>query len=174
MMKNRDEYSVSYLTAQSGEFYETKGGLLGYRTSDADYPRVSLYRMFPLHDLRRFISVREEKHSREDRRGEIGVIEDIDTFPAEQLELIERELERRYFVPEVLAVKNVKEEFGHTYWETSTSAGDRSFTVFDMNNSVINLGEGRVLVIDIDGNRFVFPDISKVGEKALKYIDIWL
>ncbi len=165
---------INYLSPDKCEFYKTDGGLLGLRLGGEDLGRVALLRMFPLRKPEKFISVRRENRERSDSRVEYGVIEDLAAFTGEQRALIDEELERRYFVPEITAVTNVKEEYGHTYWTVETTAGGRSFTVFDMNSNLLNLGGGRVMIVDVDGNRYIFPDVSKIGEKALRLIEIWI
>ena len=172
--KMKDYADINYLSPEKCEFYETEGGLLGMKMDGEDLGRVALLRMFPLRNPSRFISVRRENRERSDSRVEYGVIEDLSAFSGGQRELIDKELARRYFVPEITKVTNVKEEYGHTYWNVETTAGDRSFTVFDMNSNLLNLGGGRVMMVDVDGNRYVFPDVKKIGEKALRLIEIWI
>ncbi len=171
-MKNYAE--INYLTPSDCVFYRTEGGLLGLRLKGQDLGRVALVRMFPLRDPDKFISVRRENRSRNDSRGEFGVIEDLTPFAGEQRALIDEELNRRYFVPEITNVDKVKEEYGHTYWETQTTAGSRSFTAFDLNSNLLNLGDNKAMIIDVDGNRYIFPDVTKLGEKALRLLEIWL
>lgn len=171
-MKNYAD--INYLGASECEFYETAGGLLGLKVKGEDLGRVALVRMFPLRNVSKFISVRKEIRGRSDSRGEYGVIEDLSAFEGEQRRLIDRELERRYFVPEILMVVKVKEEYGHSYWETQTTAGIRSFTVFDLNSNLINLGNNRAMIIDVDGNRYIFPDVTAIGEKAMRLLEIWM
>ncbi len=172
--KMQNYADINYLAPEDCRFYETGGGLLGLKVKDDDLGRVALVRMFPLRNAGKFISVRRELRDRSDSRVEYGVIEDIGAFSGQQRELIDRELERRYFVPERTKVVKVKEEYGHSYWETETTAGSRSFTVFDLNSNLLNLGNNRVMIIDVDGNRYIFPDVTKVGEKALRLLEIWI
>lgn len=172
--KMQNYADINYLSPADCEFYETSGGLLGLRLGGEDLGRVALLRMFPLRNPERFVSVRREIRGRSDARTEYGVIEDINAFSGEQRRLIDEELNRRYFVPEITRVVSVKEEYGHTYWTVETTAGGRSFTVFDMNSNLLNMGGGRAMIIDVDGNRYVFPDVSKIGEKALRLVEIWL
>lgn len=175
-MENKmSEYAdINYLTNEDCEFYKTEGGLLGLKVKGEDLGRVALLRMFPLKKPDKFISVRRENRRRTDGRKEYGVIEDIAAFDEKSRELIMEELNRRYFVPEITKVVSVKEEYGHTYWNVETDAGERSFTVFDMNSNLFRLSGDRVMIIDVDGNRFVFPDVTKIGEKALRLVEIWL
>ena len=88
--------------------------------------------------------------------------------------LLEEELDRRYFVPRITGVKSVKEEFGYQYWDVETTAGPREFTMNDLSSNLIPLKEKQVLLLDIDGNRYLIPDLTRLEAKALKFIDIWL
>lgn len=170
----RDAASVRYLTKDNIEFYETKGELLGAKVDGKDIGRVDVLRLFPLHMKDKFLSVRRQAETNRDRNTEVGIIEDMAPFSEEQKEMLGKDLDKRYFVPEILKVISVKEEFGHTYWETQTSAGERSFTTFDMNSSLIKTGENSVILIDVDGSRYQISDIKKAGDKALKILDIWM
>lgn len=165
---------VRYLTSEELSFYRTEGGLLGARLSGEDLGRIALMCLFPLHDARHYLAVRREVREREDRYGEIGIIADMDDFPADQVALMQEELDRRYFVPVITATNAAKEEFGHTFWDVETTAGNRTFSMSDLNNNVLSLGEGRVLLIDMDGNRYLIPDIEQAGEKARRQLDIWI
>lgn len=175
-MKNefKDAARVRYLTAKDIKFYETKGKLLGAVLDNEDIGRVDLLRLFPLHQAEKYLSVRRQAESHRDRNTEVGIIEGIESFSDEEKALIRNELEKRYFVPEITKVKAVKEEFGHTYWETETTSGDRSFTTFDMSASLVRISENSVLLIDVDGSRYLIPDLKKADDKAMKILDIWL
>lgn len=170
----RDAANVRYLTKDSIKFYETEGGLLGAELDGRDMGRVDVLRLFPLHMKDKFLSVRRQPETNRDRNTEVGIIEDIAPFSDGQRKMLEKDLDKRYFVPKILKVTSVKEEFGHTYWETLTSAGERSFTTFDMNSSLIKTGERSVILIDVDGSRYEIEDVGKIGDKALKILDIWM
>lgn len=175
-MKNefKEAASVRYLTSKDIIFYETKGGLLGAKVDGEDVGIVDVLRLFPLHMAENYLSVRRRAEGHRDRNTELGIIENLETFSDSEKELILTDLEKRYFVPEILKVKSVKEEFGHTYWETVTNAGERSFTTFDMSTGLIRISENSVLLIDVDGSRYLIPDLKKADDKAMKVLDIWL
>ncbi|MBQ7875923.1 MAG: DUF1854 domain-containing protein [Clostridia bacterium] len=166
--------NVRYLTANDIKFYETEGSLLGAFVDGEDVGRIDILRLFPLHQKDKYLSVRRKAESHRDRNTEIGIIEVLDGFSEKEKELVEHELEKRYFVPEIVKVKNAKEEFGHTYWETETTAGERNFTTFDMSSSLIRISENSVMLIDVDGSRYLIPDLKKADDKAMKILDIWL
>ena len=175
-MKNdfKDAANIRYLTSKDIKFYETKGGLLGAELDGEDMGRCDILRLFPLHEPEKFLSVRRQAQSHRDRNTELGIIESLDSFSNEEKALILQELEKRYFVPEITRVKNAKEEFGHTYWEVETTAGERSFTTFDMSSSLVRIDANSVLLIDVDGSRYLIPDLKKADDKAIKMLDIWL
>lgn len=170
----KDAVSVRYLTSRDISFYETEGGLLGAKADGKDVGRVDILRLFPLHNAQNYLSVRRQAENHRDRNTEIGIIEDLSTFSENEKKLVLKDLEKRYFVPEILKVKSVKEEFGHTYWETVTDAGERDFTTFDMSTSLVRISENSVLLIDVDGSRYLIPDLKKADDKAMKVLDIWL
>lgn len=176
MMKNefKNAASVRYLTSKDIQFYETEGKLLGAVVDGRDAGRCDILRLFPLHQAEKYLSVRRQAEGNRDRNTEIGIIEDLAIFPEKEQALLREDLAKRYFVPEIVKVKSAKEEFGHTYWETVTTAGDRNFTTFDMSTSLVRINENSILLIDVDGSRYLIPDIKKVGDKAMKVLDIWL
>lgn len=165
---------VRYLTKDDIVFYETEGKLIGAVVDGIDCGRVNVLRLFPLHRKDTFLSVRRMAEGHRDRNTELGIIEDLKQFDKEQKEMVERELDKRYFVPKIKKIISVKEEFGHTYWETVTDAGDRSFTTFDMSTSLIKTGDNSVILIDVDGSRYEIEDIKNIGDKAMKILGIWL
>ncbi len=175
-MKNdfRDAANVRYLTSSDIKFYKTEGSLLGAILDGEDIGRCDILRLFPLHESDRYLSVRRQAESHRDRNTEVGIIETLESFSDEEKSLVLHELEKRYFIPTILKVKTAKEEFGHTYWETVTDCGERSFTTFDMSTSLIRISENSVLLIDVDGSRYLIPDLKKADDKAMKILDIWL
>lgn len=165
---------VRYLTRDDIKFYETKGELLGAELDGRDIGRVDVLRLFPLHMKDKFLSVRRQPETNRDRNTEVGIIEDIEPFSDGQKKMLEKDLDKRYFMPEILKVTNVKEEFGHTYWESVTSAGERRFTTFDLSSSLIKTGENSVILIDVDGSRYHIEDVREMGDKARRILDIWM
>jgi hypothetical protein len=172
--------NIRYLDPELTKFENTKGGFISLTIgTDETYQRVNLHKAFPFTKDREYISVRfistnELGMVKDSEIKEVGMIRKLDDFPADQIELIDKELGRRYFVPVIEKIKTVKEEFGYTYWEVITSAGFRRFTTYDMNNALIPVGGTRLLLVDVDGNRFEIPDYSKIDDKFKKFFEMWL
>ncbi len=157
---------IRYITPRMARFYRTEGGFLSLEIEPGEvYARVNLYRTFPHKEARRYISVLNDKGK------EIGLIKSIDDFPPETVRLMEKELSRRYFVPAILKIRSIKEEFEYSYWDVVTDSGERRFTVQGRHNRLVSISETRHLVIDVDGNRFEIADYRKLDPKSIKIIE---
>jgi len=163
----KEAVDINYLRPDKTKFYKTPGGFLGVIVDGKDYKRIETYRCFPIKNENKYISIRTFEE-------EIGIIEDLNEFPPEQRELIEEELEKRYFMPKILSAKSIKEEFGYSYWDVTTDRGDRNFTVHDISSNMIVKPDGSIILMDIDGNRYFIEDIEKADDKIRKILDLWL
>lgn len=166
--KKLTEFSdIVYIKADEIRFFETEGGLTGAEYKDYN-GRVNIVRIFPMSKKSEYLSVRDDDY------GELGIIETLDGFSEEQKKIIDAELARRYFAPEITSVYDVKEEFGNMFWTCETSAGKRSFTVRDLANNIINDGNGGIIIVDTDGNRYTSENPRALGAKTMRYLDIWI
>lgn len=168
------ETSLRFINSKDVFFYLSEGGLLCLKFKGEDLGRVSVLRMFPFQFEEEFIVIRLENYSRHDTETEIGILRNINELSEEQLNLIRTELQRRYFIPDILEVYNVKEEFGNTSWSVNTSCGKREFTMTDMSSNVRNLGNNKVLLTDVYGNRYYIQNAYELDEKTLKVLEIWI
>ena len=165
---------LNYINKEDAHFYENESGLLMLKYKGEDFGRVSIRRIFPLKFSEEYLSVARENYARTDKNDEIGIIRDLKEFDREQSEIVRRELDRRYFLPEVTKVISVTEEFGNTTWKVETTAGSTDFTVEDMSANIIKLSENTVILIDVFSNRYLFKDIKKLGDKTVQALEIWI
>lgn len=166
--KKLSEFSdIIYIKPNEIRFFETEGKLLGAKYKEYD-GRVNILRMFPMNKKDEYLSVRDDDYN------ELGIIENLKEFSDEQIKLINFELDRRYFSPEIIKVDDIKEEFGNMFWVCETSAGKRSFTVGDFSNNIISKRNGEIILIDTDGNRYTINDPKALGAKVMKHLDIWI
>lgn len=165
---------LNYMDTKEICFYLSDSGLLHLRYKGEDFKRVAIIRMFPFQYEDEFISVRCENYTRQDKESEIGIIRDITKLEANQVEMVREELRKRYFIPDIIEVSDVKEEFGHTSWNVQTTAGKREFTVTDMSANVKNIGNNKIMMTDVYGNRYYIPDITKTDDKTMKILEIWI
>lgn len=163
---------IKYILPKESIFYKNSGGFIGLKIAleleEKDFKRVALMRSFPLSNSNKYISVRDKDGN------EIGIIYDTLEFPQEIQKLFEEELNRRYFLPIIKNINSIKEEFGYTYWEVLTDIGKKRFTIRKDNNSFVNVKDNRIMVSDVDGNRYEISDYKKLDTKSYKLIELLL
>ena len=150
-----------------GTAFFTKNGFLYIKYQEKEQ-RAFLCRQFPFELKWEFISVMNEDSE------EIGIIRDISLFGGEGGTLLKNELERRYYAPVIDRILNVKERYGFSYWKVHTGEGDVNFTLRDTYRSIIHAGGNRILLLDVNGNRFEIPDTSLLDRKSYKKIELYL
>jgi hypothetical protein len=131
---------------------------------DRSYLRVHVYRAFPLSSAETWWGVLDGGG------GDIGMIPEPSRLDAESLAFGREELEKRYFLPKVTRVNNAREEFGTVIWDVETDRGPRTYMLRGMKDSVIELGGARLLITDVDGNRFEIPDMTRLPARALNLV----
>lgn len=169
---DRRSAEVRLLSAGDLHFAATAGGFLALTVTGGErtehYARINAYRTFPLTAADRYISLRDAA------ANEIGILESLTDLPREQAALLREELERRYFTPAIDRVRSLKEEFGYSYWLVDTDAGARRFTVQSGKNNVTVVADRRLLIVDVDGNRFTLADYTRLDRSMLRILETLL
>lgn len=156
-----------YLTPDNAQFWETEGHLLAVRVQEEEYPVVYLHCSFPHTSKEEYISVRTSENA------EVGLIRCLSAFPEETAELLRKHMRLRYFAPSIERILEIKEEFGYSFWSVETSAGLCCFTV-GRGTNVRLVSSKKVLITDVDGNRFQIEDISKLSAKEYRMLEMFL
>ena len=121
---------------------------------------VQVARAFPLYDPQHYIGLRDTKDK------DVGMLESLDALDAASRAIVLEELDRRYFLPKVLRVKNAKDEFGTITLDVETDRGERTFYIQNLRESYLNLPPNRLILTDRDGGRWEFPDTRKLDAKT--------
>jgi hypothetical protein len=74
----------------------------------------------------------------------------------------------------VFTADEVKERYGFSYWKVQTDEGEVTFTLHDTFRSIVRASEFRVILMDVDGNRFDIPDVRELDRKSYKKIELYL
>lgn len=135
-------------------FYHPPGNLRLTVASDRSYLEVKLFQAWPLSAPLRHLALQDGKGE------EIAMIEHLDQLALDCRQVAKEELARRYLTSRVLAVDDIRTEFGVTYWHVNTDRGERDFVVQSMSESCVWMGDQHLLIIDVDGNRFEFVDLN--------------
>ncbi|HKM35610.1 MAG TPA: DUF1854 domain-containing protein [Lachnospiraceae bacterium] len=161
---------IRYLKKENALFSRTGTGFLSLQLGEEFYPRVKVVRMYPFTQKDEFISIRtSDEHSRE-----IGIIEKLSDMEPDTLVMLKEQLALRYFTPIIHKINNIKDEYGYAYFDVETDHGNCRFTIQMGSNAVVHLSEYRILILDIDENRFEISDLTKLTARERKKLDLFL
>jgi hypothetical protein len=104
--------------------------------------------------------------------GEIGLIADADALDRESRELLAEELDRAYFMPRILEVKSIEDQFGIATWHVVTDRGPTRFQVRARTESVWSLGGSRYLIKDVEGNRFDIRSLYDLDDRSRLLVEM--
>lgn len=162
---------LRFLNKENTNVQVTEGGFVHLYVEGQMYENVQLVRTFPFTAANEYISVRKSN----EEGTEIGMIENLEQdFDGEAKEALKQQLAVRYFTPIIKKVISVKDEGGCSYFEVDTDAGVCRFVVRSNDNSFIKLTETRIIIEDLENNRFEIPDLNKLSMKERKKLDIFL
>ena len=163
---------IGFLKADQAEFYRTPGGFTGLRYGEKDYPRIALRRALPIGLPMEYISIADPENK------EIAIIRDVRLLADGQMAIVSDELSKRYYCPEVYGIKSVKDKMGYVYMELLIgSDGERyekSCAINDVNKNIRMLDDDRLLLFDVDGNRYIVSSLSGLDKKSLKRLEPYM
>jgi hypothetical protein len=123
---------------------------------------------FPLSRRRRMIAVR-------DREGrEIGILDDTRQLDDTSQAIVRYELERSYFMPRILDVLDIEENLSVVEWQVETDKGPRRFQARGVRKNIRRVGRRRLVIKDVDGNRYEIPDWTDLPAAAQRLIEPYL
>jgi|AP95_1055475.scaffolds.fasta_scaffold18329_2 hypothetical protein len=135
---------------------------------DRSYLRVKIVRAAPLSHPNRYICILDAKDE------EICMIDDPKLLASEMADIVKEELDRRYLTSTIERVTSVRNEFGTSYWDVLTNRGEREFVVQNASENAQWLGDHRLLLVDVDGNRFEISDLNALDKKSQGYVELVL
>lgn len=162
--------ALRYMTKDNARFERTTGGFVSLEFDGKKWDRVQVIRLFPFTDPNKFISIRTV----EERSKEIGVIEDMKHVSKDTRKMLEEQLNLHYFTPIIEKVIDIKDEYGYAYFHVMTDRGECRFTINMGGNAVVRLTDSRLLITDLDENRFEIPDVFKLTQKEQRKLDLFL
>ena len=132
---------------------------------DRSYLKVKVVRAAPLSHPDHYISFLDSKDE------EICMVDELEELDPQTLKVVTEELDRRYLTAVVESVHSVRNEFGTSYWDVATSRGRREFVVQNVAENAQWLGGRRLLLVDVDGNRFDFPDLDLLDKRSQGFVE---
>ena len=159
-----EQSDLRILAPQSVQLFRAGGVTRLTLKDDRSYRFVRVYRAFPVSDPNRWVAFLDGAGK------DIGLIENPEELDEASRRVVAEEIELRYFVPVVCSVLSVREEFGTVYWKVKTDRGETQVIARNLRDNLLELPGGRILVTDVNGNRFQFPDLSRLDPASAEII----
>lgn len=132
---------------------------------DRSYLRVKVVRAAPLTQPDRYYCILDIKDEA------ICMIEDLNQLEEASHRYVFEELDRRYLTAEIQRIVSLQNEYGVSYWEVETDRGTREFVAKSVAENAQWLGESRLMIFDVDGNRFEVVDKNKLDKRSQVFLD---
>ena len=168
--KKAEEMTAIHIITKKDKFEQTEGGFVSLDYDGVHYDRIKVVRLFPFSDADKFISIREYGNG----EREIGIIEDLSEMSEETRKILEKQLNLRYFTPIIEKIYSIKDEYGYAYFHVLTDKGECKFSINMGSNAVTKLSDTRLIIQDVDENRFEIRDVEKLTQKEKRMLDLFL
>lgn len=129
-------------------------------SEDRSWVNIKVSLALPFTNPSQYIGLRDSADK------QIGMIKNIADLDTESREVLQWEIVRRYFTPQVIGVRTAKEQYGTITWVVDTNHGERRFLVRNIRDNSQVMGANRVILTDTEGNRYEFPSVSDLGSAA--------
>jgi len=133
---------------------------------DRSYLEVKAVRAFPLSKPDRLIGLLDVRNG--DRI--IGIIADPRELDASSRKCLMKSVDGHYFLPTITRICSLREEFGAAYFDVETDCGKRHFVAKGLRDGTQHLGDGELLIPDVDGNRYRIPDWRRLDALSRKFL----
>ncbi|MBR6740018.1 MAG: DUF1854 domain-containing protein [Clostridia bacterium] len=160
---------VKYIDPNEARFYIENDNFLCLEYQGETYKNLKLHKAMPYTFPDDYISVQDMDSK------EIFFIRSLYAFSQEQAKILANELSKRYFCPKILSIPSVKNKMGYLYFEVKTDSGDKTFAVRDVTHNLRRINDGaRLLIVDVDGNRYQIDDVAKMAAADFKKLEPYL
>lgn len=157
-------WELKILEPDKVKLYRNRFGELVLEYEGERFEDVTPLKAFPLSAPENYIALIDSEDN------EIGIIEDLNSLPEESRRVLREELEERYMVPKILKVLEVEEVFGMPVWRVVTDKGERTIELMSRSDAKL-LPSGKVIIRDIDGNRYEIPNYWDLDPRSRSLLD---
>ncbi len=161
----QDDFTPRYLNPADLTFTRSEVGTARLEIrNEVCYLRIIVRRLMPLSNPDSYISLAADEDT------EIGILVNPSELAPAGQEILQEELDKRYFTPTIQKVYRVKEQFGIHEWEVETERGRVIFSVRGLNQNIKQVPPARLFVTDVRGNRYDIPDYRELDAQSYQYI----
>ena len=130
-----------------------------------DWRDVSLVRLFPLTEPERWVAVITHAGK------EVGILLDVAELPPDARTAAREDLRRRYMVPAIERIVACRDRFDLVEWTVETDRGRVTFLTRNLREQVKRPYPSRLVLIDVEGNRYDVPDIEALDPESRHILD---
>lgn len=169
--ESEEMVNMKLMNRQNASFQKTSGGGLFLTFQGISHENVQLVETFPFTDPYVYLSVRDSRG----KNKEIGMIADLETdFDADTISLLKDHLEQHYHMPVIEKIVRAEENGGYTNFTVLTNFGETRFSLRANVSHITALSENRLIIQDLENNRFEIPNRNKLSARELKMLDVFL
>ncbi len=128
------------------------------------HDHVRPVRLFPLTDPQHWVVLLGASGR------ELACVEDISRLDSGQRALLDAALARRDFVPVIRRILKIAREAGGHVWHVETDRGKNAFRI-ETDESIQNLGGGRIVVIDSLGTRYLVANVNELDRDSKRRLE---
>jgi len=167
------QIDLGILEISQAEFYATEGGFVGLKYKGEDHKHIVLRRLMPIKHPLSYISVADNENK------ELAILKSVADLPEAQQKIVTTELDNRYYSPEVLEVTDVQDKLGYVYLEMrlKNKQGkeyNKNCAIKDVSRNIRMLTDTSVIIFDVDGNRYIIPDVTLLNRNSMRKLDAYL
>ncbi len=165
-VRSRSGSPVS-LDAAGVRLSENADGTLDVKSGTRTFRKVRIKLGRPLYRPEDFASVLGEK-------GEVALLVNLAALKPASRALLEAHRVKGDLTTRILKIHDISHQFGASFWEVMTEKGLRQFVIRGTSEHVRWLDDDRLLITDVNGNRFELPSMSRLDKRSLDHIHLIL
>jgi ATP-binding cassette, subfamily B, bacterial len=163
-LEEANQTQIRYLTPDMCTIYVGTHKALHLTIKDEwTYGGIHAAYAFPVAHHNQFISLLQSVG--DGKELEIGIIRDLDEFPAEQAELIRLALARRYFIHRIKQIHEIGWRYNLIFLDVETDKGRCNFFMQWKSHRAVDYGKHGKVLIDVCKNRYLIPDLDELSAK---------
>lgn len=169
MMKKplgRDGFPASFDAARV-KLTSNPDGTLELRAGARTFRKVRIKLGRPLYKPGDFASVLGEK-------GEVAMLVNLAALKPASLAVLEDHRVHNDLTTKVLKINDISHQFGAAFWDVMTEKGARQFVIRGTSEHVRWLTDDRLLITDVNGNRFEIPSLTGLDKRSLDHVHLIL
>ncbi len=154
------DMKVNFIQNDSIKLRKNEQGDTIARLQEKDIEVGHILSIFPISNRSHFISLRDTEGK------EIGIIDQAHELDPESKRILKEELELSHFLPKIKDIFSVEDNLGLFTFEVLTDKGMRVFEVRNPRQNIRDVGRGRYIIKDVDGNRYEIRKLRNLGPKS--------